>query len=214
MSRRLALLALALFVLLSLLAVRDVEYPVGDVDLDSRFSMALQTFIGDRIPEGSTIFVKHPVAHRPLFPYEILEQLERPDDLLLVERLGEGRQPCDQAMACDIEGRPLFILMTAPTDDRGPLVALAQVANHDGDPMDPMIVANSTSVFGPSSATRYCNMSDPNAGSLTHGTRLTGGYVWFDCAGPPMASTTFMHWFARGCVGLEDWYICSDRYEA
>ena len=83
---------------------------------------------------------------------------------------------------------------------------LAPVAGHIGNPMDPLVVMNHITLFGPGQATPTCVMNDALAGSVP-----ATGEAWVTrlCTGPPSAASSFETWVATGCTeGLAGWFIC------
>jgi hypothetical protein len=113
--------------------------------------------------------------------------------------------PCGEAEFCTVDGRHIFVLRTLGVDD-DKILMLAPVAGHTGNPMDPLVVMNYITLFGPGQATPTCVMDDALAGSVP-----ATGEAWVTrlCTGPPSAASSFETWVATGCTeGLAGWFIC------
>ena len=155
----------------------------------------------DRVEGGATMLVA-PGQH---FSGALVEWLGGPSGLRFAETLPGDMLPCGEAEFCTVDGRHIFVLRTLGVDD-DKILMLAPVAGHTGNPMDPLVVMNYITLFGPGQATPTCVMDDALAGSVP---ATDEAWVTRLCTGPPSAASSFETWVATGCTeGLAGWFIC------
>ena len=158
----------------------------------------------DRVEGGATMLVM-PGQH---YSGAMVEWSGGPSGLRFAETLPDDMLPCGEAEFCTIDGRPIFVLRALEVDgDR--ILMLAPVAGHTGNPLDPLVVMNHITLFGPGRATPTCAMNDVATGSVP---TTDDAWVTRLCTGPPSAASSFETWVAAGCTeGLAGWFICDDN---
>jgi hypothetical protein len=157
----------------------------------------------DRVEGGATMLVA-PGQH---FSGALVEWSGGPSGLSFAEALPDDMLPCGEARFCTVNGRPIFVLRTLGVDD-DKILMLAPVAGYGGNPLDPLVVMNHITLFGPGQATPTCVMDDVSVGSVP---ATDEPWVTRLCTGPPSAASSFETWVAAGCTeGLAGWFICID----
>jgi hypothetical protein len=131
-----------------------------------------------------------------------------PSNLDFVTEVPAGSAPCGDAWVCDPSGRFIYHLREIPVGDGDVVLMLAPVASAVGNPVDPLIVMGHTTLFGPASKVRTCDMHGPEPGHIPESDEI---WATRQCSGPPSAASTFSRWVGSGCTEeIKGWFICTD----
>ena len=173
-----------------------------DPEFEQLASAALGAGFFDQVG-GGTLVVSDGDSWRDKGDH-FLEGLLVDHDVVVVDGIPSGVEPCGVAAFCDVEGRRLFLLEVARRGS-GLVMVAAPVAGL-GENLDQVVVmVNTSSMFG-----RVGNLPVCDIGGAGLGVPLDGS-EWATRTCSPVAPTQvsgFLSWVVDGCDGRPDWWLC------
>jgi hypothetical protein len=114
---------------------------------------------------------------------------------------------CEVDRLCTLDGGMVYLLRDIKREE-GTSFFLVPAARDLGHQENPLVSMNAALMFGPGSATPYCQMEEENAGKVSVEETML---VIRRCSGGPALLSTFLKWLREGCSkALQDWYICQE----
>ena len=131
-----------------------------------------------------------------------------PSAVRFTTEIPTGSSQCSEIQVCGPDGQPIRQLREIPVGDGDTVLLQAPVAGDTGNPVDPLIVIGHTTLFGPASKVRTCDMHGPEPGHIPESDDI---WATRQCSGPPSTASTFSQWVGSGCTEeIKGWFICTD----
>jgi hypothetical protein len=202
--------ALAIYAVATIVALADKRWTQEPSPAQTATAeAAITNFIPVNLEDGSTVFVGGLAQWKRLYGRGALIRSGAFTDISVGDRLPSESIACRTHHVCDTDSRPLYSLYEVVRPTGGVVLVLSPVLGLTSTSNDPLILLNTTKIFGPANDTPNCNMNESGGGPTSDFTDADRpGWSTYSCLGPPTRISTFLHWLQRGCAGLEGWLLC------